>query len=99
MMSGYDVVTARNGAEGFHKAKESNPDLIILDMIMPVTEVNGVQMNELLKKDPATKQIPIVFFASVLDEEEREDESGNVMLSKTIGTEKLLSRIKQIIGP
>ena len=98
MMSGYDVVTAGNGTEGFNRAKELNPDLIVLDILMPVAEVNGIQMNELLKANKTTKHIPVLFFTSALDEEEKEDENGNIMLSKTVSAEKFLSKIKQLMG-
>ena len=97
MVNGYDVLTAINGAEGFRMAKKSVPDLIILDILMPIAEINGVQMNELLKKDKVTKHIPIIFFTSTLNEQEQVDSDGNVMISKMASSQKLLSKIKQLL--
>ncbi len=96
MVNGYDVVTAVNGTEGLKKAKEEKPDLIILDVIMPLREMNGVQMNEHLKKDEATKRIPVIFFTSTVENTQMTDEQGTVMFPKSISSEKLLQQIKEM---
>jgi len=58
--NGYEVVTANDGVEGLKKVKSENPDLIILDIMMP--KMDGFEACDLLKKDPQTSQIPIIFF-------------------------------------
>ena len=58
----YDVVIAYEGAEGLRKAKEENPDLIILDVIMPVK--NGFTAAEELKKDPELSKIPVIMLTA-----------------------------------
>ena len=98
MMNGYDVVTATNGAEGLQKAKEEKPDLIILDVIMPIRQMNGVQMNERLKEDDRTKGIPVIFFTSTIDSSESVDESGTVMFPKSVSSDRLLKKIKELTG-
>ena len=52
---GYTVEIASNGQEGYEKTKTFKPDLILLDIMMPV--LNGLQALEKLKKDPQTKDI------------------------------------------
>jgi len=54
----YEVITASNGAEGVAKAKSKHPDLILLDIKMPV--MNGHDACVRLKEDKSTKKIPIL---------------------------------------
>ncbi len=58
----YDVVVAYQGEEGLKKAKEENPDLILLDVIMPVKD--GFTAAEELKKDPELRKIPILMLTA-----------------------------------
>jgi two-component system alkaline phosphatase synthesis response regulator PhoP len=52
----YEVIVAHEGDEGVRKAREEKPDLILLDIIMPVK--NGFTAAEQLKKDPQLSKIP-----------------------------------------
>jgi DNA-binding response OmpR family regulator len=61
--SGYDPVTATSGDEGLKKAKQSKPDLIVLDVMMP--GINGWDVCEALKEDAATQKIPVIMLTSV----------------------------------
>jgi two-component system alkaline phosphatase synthesis response regulator PhoP len=58
----YEVITATEGEEGLLKAREENPDLIIMDVIMPVKD--GFTAAEQLKKDPELSKIPIIMLTS-----------------------------------
>ena len=55
---GYDFYTAENGKVGLEKVDEINPDLILLDVIMPV--MNGYEVSYSLKNDPEKCKIPII---------------------------------------
>ena len=99
IMSGYDVLTALNGLEGLKKAREEKPDLIILDVVMPIRQMNGIQMNESLKKDDLTKNIPVILFTSTINSSEIIDENEMVMFPKSISSEKLLSKIRELTSP
>jgi CheY-like chemotaxis protein len=61
--NGYDAVSALNGAEGMEKVKQSKPDLIVLDVMMP--KKSGLVMFKQLKKDPDLKDIPILMVTGV----------------------------------
>lgn len=61
-MEGHDVVTAVDGQDALDKVAAKRPDLILLDVMMPT--VNGWQVAERLKGDPATASIPIVFLSA-----------------------------------
>ena len=58
----YEVIVAREGEEGLRKAREENPDLVLLDIIMPVK--NGFTAAEQFKKDPKLAKIPVIMLTS-----------------------------------
>ena len=58
----YEVITACNGDEGLRKAREEKPDLILLDVIMPIKD--GFTAAEQLKKDPALSKIPTLMLTA-----------------------------------
>ena len=59
---GHQVVTAGNGQEALHRAREVHPDLILMDVMMPV--MDGYQATEALKKDEGTRAIPIILLTA-----------------------------------
>ena len=63
---GFDVHTAANAMEGIEMANEFNPDIIIADIRMPVT--NGIEMCRIIKKNELTKDIPVLFLTADSDE-------------------------------
>ena len=58
----YQVITAFNGDEGLKKAREERPDLIILDIIMPLKD--GFMVCEQLKRDPELGKIPVLMLTA-----------------------------------
>jgi CheY-like chemotaxis protein len=60
---GYDVATAANGQEGLARAAAAKPDLVLVDMMMPV--MDGEEMSRRLQEDPETRHIPIVVMSAV----------------------------------
>ncbi len=60
---GYEVILAQDGQEGLEKAKISDPDLIILDMIMP--QKSGFEVLTELQNDSATKNIPVIILSNL----------------------------------
>jgi putative two-component system response regulator len=101
---GYAVETAQNGEDGFKVAKESKPDLILMDMEMPI--LNGAEAVMKLKNDPETAQIKVVFLTNYGDPR-REMTEADVHFSKEIGAvdylrktddmEEIVTRIKSRI--
>jgi CheY-like chemotaxis protein len=95
----YDVIVAENGDEGVRKAKEAKPDLIILDVIMPVKD--GFTAAEQLKKDPQLSRIPTLMLTAFAEKHaeasipvsrgytlEAED-----YIEKPVSPEELLARV------
>src|SRR3989304_6736448 len=67
---GYDVEMAANGEEGLEKVKSAKPTLILLDIMMP--KMNGLEVLEKLKADPATKTIPVVVLTNLAGQSDAE---------------------------
>ena len=61
--AGYKIINAYNGKEAIEKIKSENPDLILLDLIMP--EKNGFEVLEEVKQDEALKNIPIIVLSNL----------------------------------
>lgn len=59
---GYQVLTAESGEEGIEKAKSEQPDLVLMDVVMP--GLNGYQATRTLTRDDATKHIPVIVCTS-----------------------------------
>lgn len=61
--AGFEVITAADGLVGVKKAKEENPDLILLDLILPAK--NGFEVLEEIKMDEAAGNIPVVILSNL----------------------------------
>ncbi|WP_303721136.1 response regulator [Malonomonas rubra] len=94
----YDLELAGNGAEGLQKAKDFNPDLILLDLFMP--EMDGFEVFEKLKLDPLTMHTPVAILTAVSrkHEQDRSKELGAVdYITKPFFPRDLLQRIEQLL--
>jgi DNA-binding response OmpR family regulator len=66
--AGYDVVVAADGASGLATARDIQPDLVILDVLMP--ELDGWQVLEALEKDPLTAGRPVIMLTCKGDDQD-----------------------------
>jgi CheY-like chemotaxis protein len=95
----FEIVTACNGEEAQVKARGEQPDLILMDVVMP--RVNGIQACKALRQDPATKHIPIILVTTRGEAETMEQgyESGcNDYVTKPVNSAELLGKIRSILG-
>ena len=67
--AGYTVITAENGKQGLIEARKNKPDLILLDIIMPV--MDGYEVCSQLQGDPETAYIPVIFLTALDSEADR----------------------------
>lgn len=98
---GYTVITAAHGAEGVAMARRRKPDLILLDIRMPV--MDGMQAMHYLKFDPDTERIPIFAISGFADPTQPQSGSSkmgfDLFLVKPLELNSVIAAIEQRIGP
>jgi len=95
---GFDVLKAEDGEEGMEMAREHDPNLVLLDIMMP--KMDGLEVVERMRADSKLKHIPIIFLTARGDEKtevEGLDKGGDDYITKPISTTKLISRIKAVL--
>jgi len=95
---GYDIEFALNGKEAVQKTRDYGPDLIILDIMMPV--MDGYEACRLIKADPQTRNIPVIMVTALYDRESKLKGlavSANDFLSKPIDQTELTIRVKNLL--
>jgi two-component system cell cycle response regulator DivK len=96
---GYDVLIAVDGAEGLEKARTDSPDLILMDMSLPV--IDGWEATRTLKADEATRGIPVVALTAhaMSTDRERALEAGcNAYETKPVELPRLLETIEKLLA-
>jgi DNA-binding response OmpR family regulator len=96
---GFDVLTARNGSEALAAASSGMPDLVVMDMMMPV--MSGYDATRTLKREQRTRGIPVLGFTARAMERERSlaFEAGcDDVIIKPFEIEDLLERILSLIS-
>jgi DNA-binding response OmpR family regulator len=96
--AGYTVGRAANGEEGLKKAKANVPDLIVLDLMMP--EMDGFEVCEILRRNPATSATPIIMLTAVSSELSRFAGLGSGAsdyVTKPFGIKQLICRIEELL--
>jgi two-component system, cell cycle response regulator DivK len=97
--AGYDMVEAHDGAEGVAKAAEHKPDLILMDIQMPV--MDGYEATRRIKADPALKSIPVIAVTSYAlsgDEEKARNAGCDDYIAKPYSPRQMLAKVREIIG-
>jgi CheY-like chemotaxis protein len=97
----YEVLVAHDGDEGLAKAREAHPDLVILDMIMPVKD--GFQVLEELQADPTLADIPVMLLTGLANGVVRPASADTLAavadyIDKPIKPTELLQRIEKLLG-
>ena len=98
--NGYEVITAFDGLDAVEKTKEMKPDLILMDIMMPI--IDGVEVTRQLKSLEETKDIPVVMLTAAAQSAmvERAIKAGAAdYISKPFDPEHLKSVIEEILGP
>ncbi|MBS0267102.1 MAG: response regulator [Planctomycetes bacterium] len=96
---GYEVLTAVDGAEACAKTREVRPDLVLMDVMMPV--LDGLQATRSLKADPATQAIPVIALTALAMDGDRDKvlEAGcNDYATKPIDFPVLLEKMQTLLN-
>ncbi len=95
----YAVVAATSGQKAIEIAKNSKPDLILLDIIMP--QMDGYEVCRLLKSEPVTSSIPVVFVTSkndIFDDTIGYSVGASEYLTKPIEPDLLIATVEAYLG-
>ena len=96
--NGYEVETAGDGEEGLRRARELQPDLILLDIMMP--KLDGIAVVRELKKDPALRAIPVIAVTSYAlsgDEAKTKAAGCDGYVAKPFSPRQLLAKINEFL--
>src|SRR5690242_21922577 len=96
--AGYELLEAENGAEALTTVARQRPDLILMDIQLPV--MDGYEATRRLKADPATKSIPIIVVTSYAlsgDEGKAREAGCDAYVTKPYSPRQLLAKIREYL--
>lgn len=96
--NGYNVETAVNGDDGFLKAKQIKPDLIVSDVMMPA--MSGFEMKQQMSEDPQLAPIPFIFLTARTANQDRVAgirNGADDYIAKPFVTDELIARIEAVL--
>lgn len=97
-MDGYNVITSINGEEGLQYSSLHNPDLILLDVMLP--GINGFQFCSTIRKSKNLKDIPVIIITALGDEKnivKGLEKGADDYITKPFSNKVLLARIKNVL--
>ena len=96
---GYEVLTAQNGLEGLRKAKQDNPDLLILDVMLP--GIDGFEICHSLRAESQTAQLPILMFSAKGQQADKDTGlrvGADEYLTKPVERSVLISKVEALLA-
>ncbi|MDO8436162.1 MAG: response regulator [bacterium] len=97
---GYEMISALDGEIGFKLAKTKNPDLILLDLILP--KKNGFEVLKELKENTKTSDIPVIVMTNLeaMESVDKALELGatTYLVKANYSLEEVLEKIKKVLG-
>lgn len=95
----YEVLTAHDGQEALEKARSTNPDLVVLDLMLP--KMNGYEVCTMLKQDTRYQKIPIIILTARAQEEDEKLGyacGADGYIRKPFQAPELLDQIRRLLG-
>lgn len=93
------IITAQDGKSGIELAVENNPDVILLDIIMPM--MDGYEVCKRLKKHPITQDIPVVFLTAIREDVYSRikalESGGDGFLTKPVDSSELTTQVNSMV--
>jgi CheY-like chemotaxis protein len=96
--TGYEVATAANGAEALRRIADARPDVIVLDLMMPVMDAAG--FTHMLRLNPTSAGVPIIILSAAYAPYDEATRLGaTACLTKPFAFEELLATVERAIAP
>ena len=98
-VEGFDVLVAMDGQDGLAKAQAEQPDLIVLDLMLP--KLNGYEVCTMLKQDARYQKIPVVLFTAKTQEKDEKlgmECGADAYVRKPFRAQELLEKIRSLIA-
>lgn len=95
---GFETLTSLDGGEALRKARTQKPDMIVLDVTMPV--INGYEVCARIKQDETTRHIPVLILTGRIrysDKQIAEHCGADAYLPKPYGSQMLLEQIEKLL--
>jgi len=96
--NGYDVLSAQNGMDGLEMARSQNPDLMLLDLMLP--KLDGVEVCRQLRAEKATASLPVIMLTAKGTETDKVlglELGADDYMTKPFSVRELLARIKAVL--
>ncbi|MDD5145476.1 MAG: response regulator [Candidatus Pacebacteria bacterium] len=98
--AGFEMISALDGEIGLELAQRKNPDLVLLDLVLP--KMHGLEVLKKLKEDPKTKEVPIIILTNLegMAEVEKALELGatTYLVKSQYDLKEVAEKIKQILN-
>jgi two-component system alkaline phosphatase synthesis response regulator PhoP len=94
-MEGFNVLVSFNGEDALHQARKENPDLILLDLMLP--KLDGYKVCRLLKFDERYKHIPILMLTAKTQEKDKvlgKETGADEYITKPFDIDELMKKVK-----
>jgi len=96
-----NIVTATSGSEAIRLTEAHTPDLFFIDIMMP--EISGDQFRGLLKENPVTRSLPVIYISGIISKEEEKAiagrlPSGELIVAKPFSRGKIARAILESLG-
>ncbi len=96
---GYEFIVASDGVQALSQARLCKPDLILLDILLP--DLDGLSVCEILRRQPSTKKIPIIFMSALSSEVTRRSAAmqADDFFTKPLDLPRFAQRINELLHP
>jgi DNA-binding response OmpR family regulator len=95
---GWDVITASDGARAIQQVSVKRPDIVVLDLMMPV--MDGYQVLQRLKGEPASRDIPVIVLTAKGRDADREaalEAGADLYMTKPFSPQRLVERVQEML--
>jgi len=96
---GYELIVANDGVHALSQARTLKPSLILLDILLP--DLDGLSVCEILRRQPGTKKIPIIFMSALSSDVTRRTATmqADDFFTKPLDLNRLEKRIGELLNP